>query len=171
MSKDHAGALGDTSTPEAFYETLKAERECWKVYLAYFYATDHTGSAKDAAACFTENTQVRYSMRGSEQLFNGREEYHVFLGKSLAAYQMVSHVVGQQDFTWSNGTPRLTTNVISWQWFKTKADAGDLRPADFATIGHAEDEFEFVNGKWLISKRLVRPAAGITAIGIPPYTG
>ncbi|PZU09074.1 MAG: hypothetical protein DI605_09825 [Sphingomonas sp.] len=169
VAREDAFQLGDLSTPESFMATIQAERECLETYLEYFEVIDRGRPNSGAAACFTEDTEVTYAMKGKPMVFNGRAEYLKFLDDSTAAYEMVTHILGQQFFAWKNGTPSLRTNVISWQWFLKNKDQGDMRPADFVTMGHANDEFTKVDGKWLISKRHVQPAAGITAIGTPAF--
>ena len=164
----HTSKLGDLSTPETFLETVRAERACWKTYLEYFDILDRREPPHFAAECFTENARIAYDMKGSPLVFCSRAEYADFLIEATAAHEMTAHVVGQHLFVWSDGKPRLFSYVTSWQWFVANSSAGTNRPADFVTIGRAQDDFEFIEGKWLISSRIVAPVAGLTAIGVAP---
>jgi hypothetical protein len=58
--------------------------------------------------------------------------------------------------------------VTVWQWFLGKKNLGKDRPADFVAVGYSEDEFECAQGKWLISRRVVKPVAGLVAAGALP---
>lgn len=172
MSEVTEIVLGDLSSPESFFETLKAERACWKTYLDYFDILDKKRPCEQAGECFTENAEIAYHMKGPPLTFNSRSDYVAFLNIATAAQEMTAHVVGQNWFEWSNGKPRLFSYVTSWQWFTANADQGDLRPAEFVTIGYSEDDFECVDGKWLVSRRHVKPAAGLLVIGaLPPALG
>jgi len=158
-------ALGDLSNAESFFRTVKAERECLVTYLRYFEIVDRRLPCEQAAECFTKDTNIEYHMKGAPMKFRGRSEYAVFMRKAVAAQEMSAHFVGQTRFVWTSGAPRLFSYVTSWQWFIANADDGDLRPADFATIGYSEDDFECVEGQWLISNRVVKPVAGLTVVG------
>ncbi len=160
--------LGDTSTPEALARTVTAERACWETYLEYFDVIDKKRPHHLAAECFTKDATVTYGMKGAPLVFTGRDEYAAFLDGAVVQHEMIAHVVGQHRFTWRDGVPRLITYVTSWQWFTANAGLGENRPADYATIGYAEDDFRFEEGKWLIFKRFVAPAAGATALGGRP---
>ncbi|MGW4965643.1 hypothetical protein ACWEPL_51205 [Nonomuraea sp. NPDC004186] len=48
-----------------------------------------------------------------------------------------------------------------------QASQGDLRPADWTTIGLVEDDFGRFEGRWLIARRKVSPIAGLVAAGSP----
>jgi hypothetical protein len=154
--------LGDTSTTNNFLETLRVERKCWETFLRYFDVLDKGEPSNLAAECFTLDANVTYEMKGSPLVMESRADYAKFLETATAAQEMAVHFVGQHIFEWREGTPYLRSNVMSWQWFTKNADAGVLRPADFATIGHAIDEFREVDGRWLISKRHGRPPPAST---------
>lgn len=160
--------LGDMSTPAALFGTLRAERECWYTYLEYFDVLDKKRPCEEAGQCFTEDTKIEYHMKGPPLIFQGRRDYVAFVEKATAAQEMMAHVVGQHWFQWTDGKPRLFSYVTSWQWFTVNAHLGDLRPAEFVTIGYSEDDFEYVGGKWLVARRVVKPAAGLVAVGAPP---
>ncbi|MFD2416474.1 nuclear transport factor 2 family protein [Amycolatopsis pigmentata] len=171
MSDTAEIALGDLSRPDSFFETLKAERECWDTYLYYFDIIDKKKPAELAGRCFTKDADIAYDMKGMPLVFHGRSEYAAFLEQAMAAQEMTAHVVGQHRFVWTDGKPRLLTSVTSWQWFVVNEHLGDTRPAEFVTIGYSEDDFDYVDGTWLIGRRIVRPAAGLVAIGAPPPVG
>lgn len=160
--------LGDISTPEALVRTLAAERACWETYLEYFDVIDKKRPHHLAAECFTTDARIAYGMRGAPLVFEGRAAYAEFLDGAVGHHEMIAHVVGQHRFVWKDGVPRLITYVTSWQWFTQKAELGENRPADFATIGYAEDDFRYEDGRWLIFNRFVTPAAGIAAVGAKP---
>jgi len=168
MSNDLSSRLGNLATAEGFFATLQAERAMYETYLEYFAVIDQKRPCALAGACFTEDAEVAYHMKGPPMVFRGRTDYVAFLEQATSAQEMTAHVVGQTRFDWTNGKPRLISYVTSWQWFTANAQLGDLRPAEFTTIGHSEDDFEQVGGRWLISRRVVRPVAGLVAIGAPP---
>jgi len=160
--------LGRTSSPETFFETLRAEREMYETYLDYFSLLDNKLSCERAGECFTEDTEVTYRMKGPPLVFHGRADYVSWLKDATEAQEMTAHVTGQHRFEWANGKPRLIAYVTSWQWFTHTAHLGENRPADFVTIGYSEDDFEHVGGRWLIARRAVRPVAGLVAAGSLP---
>jgi hypothetical protein len=160
--------LGGTSSPEALFETLRAEREMYKTYLDYFFFLDRKEPCELAGECFTENAEVTYHMKGSPLIFRSRSSYVSWLKDAAAAQEMTAHVAGQHCFEWTGGRPRLITYVTSWQWFVHTKHLGANRAADFVTVGYSEDDFEYVAGKWLIARRIVRPAAGLVAAGSLP---
>ena len=168
MSVSKKAVLGDLSTLESFFATVLAERACWDTYLDYFTVLDTRQPCVQAVECFTPEARIEYHMKGAPLVFQGRAEYLGFLEQATAAQQMTAHVVGQHRFRWSDGRPRLLSHVTSWQWFVVNADRGDLRPAEFTTIGYCEDDFEYIQGRWLIARRIVKPAAGLVAVGAPP---
>jgi SnoaL-like domain len=163
--------LGTISSPGALVETMSAEREIYETYLNYFLCLDTKMPCERAGECFTENTEITYHMKGQPMTFHGRSNYVAFLKTATAAQEMTAHVVGQRLIRWSHGKPRLLTYVTVWQWFVSKKSLGKDRPADFVTIGHSEDDFECAHGKWLISRRVVKPVAGLVAAGALPDFG
>lgn len=168
MTSTGGGMLGDLSSFEEMSGTLKAERACWETYLDYFDIIEGPGPNRAAANCFTRDTQVTYGMRGEVVVLTGRDEYAEFLESCDTFYEMLADVARHRRFTWSDGILRLTTKVISRQWLVANAQHGKQGPANFVAVGHTEDEFACVDGNWLISSRIVRPAAGATAIGALP---
>ncbi|MEV4364137.1 nuclear transport factor 2 family protein [Nonomuraea sp. NPDC049625] len=82
--------------------------------------------------------------------------------------QMVAHVLGQIAIEWDTGRPRVSAYATVWHWYQANPAQGDLRPADWTTIGLVEDDFEQYDGRWLIARRKVRPVAGLVATGSPP---
>jgi hypothetical protein len=168
MSTINTAPLGDLSTSEGLFATLKAERSMHETYLVYLDIIDKRQPCQLAGECFTEDAEIAYHMKGTPMVFHSRTDYVTFLEHATAAQEMTAHVVGQTRFDWASGKPRLLSYVTSWQWFKVNAHLGDVRPADFTTIGYCEDDFEYAGGRWLISRRIVRPAAGLVAMGAPP---
>ena len=160
--------LGEISSPEALFKTISAEREIYKTYLNYFFFLDTKTPCERAGECFTENTEITYHMKGQPMTFHGRSNYIAFLKTATAGQEMTAHVVGQKLIRWSHGKPQLLTYVTSWQWFENTRNLGKDRPADFVTIGYSEDDFECVYGEWLISRRVVKPVAGLVAAGALP---
>ena len=159
--------LGDLSTFESMSATLAAERAIHKTFCDYLFFIDNR-AFEQAAACFTHDTTVTYQMvDGPPIVTRGREKYCASLqgiteGRTI---QMTAHVLGQYVMTWEAGKAKVEAYVSSWQWYGINEHLGDLRPADFSTIGHSQDEFEYVDGHWLIASRSVRPVAGLTATG------
>ena len=165
MTNSSEAMLGDLSTPESMVRTLQAERACWQTFLDYFAVVDGRKSYLLATECFTEDAEIAYGMRSAPLEFHGREAYAAFMKDAVKIHEMTAHLVGQHQFVWTGGTPRLFAHVTSWQWFAAKSGNGPTRPADFVTIAHAEDSFCKVGDKWLISHRVVRPAVSGAAIG------
>lgn len=156
----------ELASPAAtFYEMLQAERGMYDTYLDYFACIDKKMPCESAAECFTEDTDITYHMKGQPLRFRGRASYVSFLKGATAAQEMTAHVVGQNRFQWIAGRPRLLTYVTVWQWFVNKAHLGRDRPADLVTIGSSEDDFAWVGNRWLISRRVVQPVAGLVAAG------
>lgn len=160
--------LGRLSSPQAHWLTLLAERGAYATFCEYLRAVDDHMQCARAGACFTQDAEITYQMKEQPMLFHGREAFIGYLEGAKLVHEMSVHVVGQHRFSWIEGRPRISAYISAWHWFLDRAHLGSDRAADFMTIGYAEDEFTFIDGKWLISRRLVRPAAGLVGIGAMP---
>jgi hypothetical protein len=151
-------------------ETLAAERAIYETYLRFFRLVDTGQFARVGDECFTRDALIEYSiMPGPVQRFEGRDAFTDFLSAGTAdPGQMVAHVAGQHLIEWDGDRPFLTGYATIWHWFRSSAWLGETRPADWTTVGLVEDEYECVDGRWLISRRTVSRVAGMVAVGLPP---
>jgi hypothetical protein len=158
-----------TSSSEDLLTALEAERAIYRTFFRFFRLMD-TKQYELVGECFAPNAVIDYQvMPDTRQVFEGRDEFVDFvLSNTKQRIQMVAHVVGQHIVEWDSGRPRICAYATAWHWFTAKASDGDLRPADWATVGYVEDEFEQIDGDWLIARRAVAPVAGIVAVGAPP---
>jgi hypothetical protein len=168
MSSTHAIELGQLSSSEQFIATWNAERGAYNTFCEYLTAVDDQMQYERAGACFTENAEVTYDMKDQPMVFHGRREFIGYLQGVKQVLAASAHVVGQHRFSWHQGRPRIVAYVTAWHWFHENSHLGENRPADFTTVGYAEDEFTQVAGIWLISRRLVKPASGLVAFGDRP---
>ena len=89
MSNSGETRLGDLSTPQSFFETMNAERECYKTFMDYFHFIDTKMPCEHAGDCFTENVEIAYHMKGTPMIFHGRSDYVSFLKPATAAQEMI----------------------------------------------------------------------------------
>ena len=167
MSDIESSALGRLSSPESCLATWHAERAVYATFCEYLRAAD-VMDCERAGGCFTEDAEVTYHMSGEPMVFCGRRAFVAYLEDAKLVHEMSVHVVGQHSFSWNDGTPCVAAYVSAWHWFLDNAHLGDMRAADFMTVGFAQDEFVLAEGKWLVSRRLVKPAAGLVAVGDRP---
>ncbi|MEW9553330.1 nuclear transport factor 2 family protein [Nonomuraea sp. NPDC050783] len=153
---------------ETLLATLAAEREIHQTFLRFFRLVDTRQYERLGEECFTPDALIEYHVP-APQRFNGRDEFTAFmLDGPRRRQQMVAHVLGQTAIEWDAGRPRVSAYATVWHWYRANAAQGDLRPADWTTIGLVEDDFEQYDGRWLIARRNVRPVAGLVAAGSPP---
>lgn len=168
MSSTHAIELGQVGSSEQFIATWNAEREAYSTFCDYLTAVDDHMQCERAGACFTEDAEITYDMKDQPMVFLGRREFIGYLEGVKQVLAASAHVVGSHRFGWHHGRLRISAYVTAWHWFHENSHLGDERPADFTTVGYAMDEFTWVAGIWLISRRLVKPAAGLVAFGDRP---
>src|SRR4051794_19341391 len=149
--------------------TLEAERAIHHTFFRFFRLMDTFGY-DEVGSCFTADAEIDYAvMPDTRQVFQGRDVFTAFvLENTKPRIQKVAHVAGQTLIAWEDGRPRLKAYATAWHWFTANADQGDLRPADWAVVGYMEDDYEQVDGEWLVARRVVRPVAGVVATGLPP---
>ncbi|MFF2395319.1 nuclear transport factor 2 family protein [Nocardia sp. NPDC058114] len=149
-------------------ERLEAEGEINRTFFRFFELVDSRSYELIAPECLAPDAQIEYRLPAPHS-FSGRDEFTRYMVDRVAPRsQRVAHVLGQTVVEWRGDTPRLKARATVWHWYQQYADRGDLRPADWTTIGHVEDDFAFVDGRWLIARRLVTPVAGLVAAGSPP---
>ena len=150
-----------------------AERAIYQTFCDYLTFVDNGQDYPRAVRSFSEDASIEYHMNGGAPLtFNGRENFLSYLEgqPSNLHFESCVHVVGQVAIQWTDRTPKLSAYVTAWHWFSQNKHLGKARPADWPTIGFVEDEFQFRDRRWLISRRVLRPAAGLVATGSPPGT-
>ena len=170
MSDSHI-EFAQTSSGQLSLATLQAERAIYRTFCNYLFFVDRDKQYERACIeCFKSDAKITYHMAsGSALIFHGRNEFLDYLeSHARPTTQMSAHVLGQSRIHWINGKPRISAYITAWHWLSANEEAGDLRPADRTTIGFAEDDFENVEGNWLISRRSVKPAAGLVAAGSAP---
>lgn len=165
-----------TSPPESdlsLLETLEAERAIYHTHFRFFRLTDTRRYEQIGRECFTPDAFIEYRiMPGPPQRFHGRDAFTAFMlaGRPHPG-SAVAHVGGQSTIEWESGRPRLLAYATVWHWAATHTALGAHRPADWTTIGYIEDDYEQIDGRWLIARRRVSPVAGLVATGVAPGQG
>lgn len=153
---------------EARLARLEAESAINRTFFRFFELVDSRRYTEIAAECLTPDAQIEYHVPAPHR-FDGSAEFTRYMIDTVAPRsQRVAHVVGQTVVEWHGDRPRLKARATVWHWYQAHAGGGDLRPADWTTIGQVEDDFAEVDGRWLIARRLVTPVAGLVAAGAPP---
>jgi hypothetical protein len=150
--------------------TLEVERAVWRTFVHFFRLVDSLQWERAVPECFTPDAVVEYHTTpdGTTLRAEGRAELEAFFDEGGKNTQMLAHVVGQHTIEWREGHPHLTAYVTAWHWYNQHASQGEHRPADWTIIGLLEDDYELVDGRWLISRREVAPVGGLVATGRLP---
>ncbi|TMR33396.1 nuclear transport factor 2 family protein [Nonomuraea zeae] len=157
-----------SSSNETLLATIEAEREIYRTFLRFFRLVDTRQFERLGEECFTPDAVIEYHLPAPHR-FNGRAEFTAYmLDGPRRRQQMVAHVLGQIAIEWEAGRPSVSAYATVWHWYQANASQGDLRPADWTTIGLVEDDFEQFEGRWLIARRTVSPITGLVAAGSPP---
>ncbi|MEV6925140.1 nuclear transport factor 2 family protein [Dactylosporangium sp. NPDC051485] len=160
-----------TAPAEHMLAILEAEREIYRTFVHFFHLVDTRQYERVAEECFTPHAEIEYHVPNLHR-FSGRDAFTGYLLAHVESRsQMVAHVIGQRVIHWNNGQPHLEAYATVWHWHTAHAMKGVLRPADWTTIGHVADDFERVNGQWLIARRIVTPVGGLVAAGRTPAPG
>ncbi|MBL7498121.1 nuclear transport factor 2 family protein [Frankia sp. CNm7] len=161
-------------------DRLDAERAIRRTHFRFFQLADLGDFGALGQECFTAGADIEYRiMPGPPQRFHGRDAFVGFMlaGRAPAAARargggpVVAHTSAPPDIDWDAGRPRLTGYATVWHWAAANTPTGHPRPADWTTIGLVEDDYQKVDGRWLIARRLITPAAGLVAVGTPPGRG
>lgn len=153
-------------------EILEAEREIYRTHFRFFELADRQEYALLGEECFAPDARIEYTiMPGPPQRFAGRDAFTGFMLAGGPSESAVAHVAGQSSITWDDGRPHLSGYATVWHWARTRTPSGQHRPADWTTIGRIEDDYARIGGRWLITRRLVSPAAGLVATGTAPGMG
>jgi hypothetical protein len=159
-------------TSESVLEKLEAERGMYRTFVHFFRLTDTTQYGRIATECFTPDATLVYEALpdGSSRSLHGRAGIDAFYVGNSGLCDKLAHVVGQSIVEWDGERPHLTAYVTAWHWFADRSHLGEQRPADWTTVGLVEDDYERVDGTWLIARRRVTPQGGIVAVGQLPGT-
>ncbi|MCD0450921.1 nuclear transport factor 2 family protein [Actinocorallia sp. API 0066] len=158
-------------------EILEAEREIHRTHFRFFQLADRGDYARLGAECFAPDVDIEYTiMPGPPQRFSSRDGFTSFMLAGSpripdAHGPAVAHVAAQSSITWDEGRPHLSGYATVWHWAATRTPSGRHRPADWTTVGRVEDDYARIDGKWLITRRRVSPAAGLVATGAAPGLG
>jgi hypothetical protein len=155
-----------TSHDRTLLATIEAERAIYRT----FYRIDTNQYERVGKECFTPDALIEYDvMPGPTQRFRGRDEFTAFMSAGPRTRERkVAHVIGQSVIEWYEGRPHLEAYATVWHWAASRTTSGQHRPADWTVVGLVEDDFEQVDGEWLISRRYVSPVAGLVATGRAP---
>lgn len=164
--------MGSLST----LEILEAEREIRQTYFRFFQLADRGDYARLGVECFAADADIEYTiMPGPPQRFAGRDAFTSFMlagtGPAVEGGPAVAHVAGMSSISWDGELPHLSGYATVWHWAATRTPGGFHRPADWTTIGRVEDDYALIDGRWLITRRRVSPAAGLVATGTAPGFG
>jgi hypothetical protein len=167
-----AAAPDGTATPsDTGYRIarLEAERDIQHTFVRFFRLVDTRQYERIAAECLTPDAELDYHVPALHRL-RGREEFTRHMLAAVAPRsQMVAHVPGLAVIDWDTaGRPHLSAYTTVWHWYTANAHRGELRPADWTTIGLVEDDYRNHDGHWLIAHRRVTAVAGLIAAGSPP---
>jgi SnoaL-like domain len=159
-----------TSKPESLLATLEAERSMHETFVRFFHLVDTRQWHRVASECFTPEGVLVYDAlpAGTSQSLEGRAGIDAFYGQNAGYFAGTAHVAGQWLVDWSGDRPRLTASVTAWHWFAAPPGAADARPADWTVVAVIDDDYDLVDGTWLISHRRVTPQGGPVAVGRLP---
>ncbi|MFF2083844.1 nuclear transport factor 2 family protein [Nocardia sp. NPDC058176] len=147
---------------------LEAEGEINRTFFRFFELVDSRRYELIAPECLAPDAQIEYHVPAPHR-FDGRDAFtRYMIDKVAPRSQRVAHVLGHTVVEWHGDRARLKARATVWHWYQRHAELGDLRPADWTTVGHVEDDFALVDGRWLIARRVVTPVAGLVAAGSPP---
>ncbi|MBL7498122.1 nuclear transport factor 2 family protein [Frankia sp. CNm7] len=157
------------ATTERRLARLEAERSILRTFARFFRLVDTREHERVAARCLTPDATLDCHVPAFHRL-RGHDEFTRHLLTVVAPRsQMVAHVPGLAVIDWDeDGQPSLSAYTTVWHWYTVNAHHGDLRPADWTTIGLVEDDYRLHDGRWLIAHRRVTPVAGLVAAGSPP---
>lgn len=151
-----------------------AERAMHDSFCRMFRLVDGRDYERVGPECFVEEALIEYDLTpdkrpDSVMRFEGRDALTRYLIE-VTQHQMQhhAHVIGQVVYDWSGPRPALSAHVLALHWFRAAAAKGDGRPADWIALGTVTDHFEERDGRWLIARRLVRPAGGPVVAGSLP---
>ncbi|MCK9895453.1 nuclear transport factor 2 family protein [Frankia sp. AgB32] len=161
-----AGALG------ARVARLEAERDIIRTFTRFFWLIDNRAYDSIATQCLTPDADLEFDLPAPHRL-RGHDEFTGYLRTRVAPEsEMVAHVPGLATVEWADsGQATLTAYTTAWHWFTARAQLGALRPADWTAVGLVDDVYQRHDGRWLIARRRVTPAAGLVAAGSPPPAG
>lgn len=148
---------------------LEAERDIQRTFVRFFRLVDTRRYERIAAECLTSDADLDFHLPAPHRL-RGHDEFTRHLLTAVAPqFQMAAHVPGLAVVDWdSSGQPHLSAYATGWHWYTAHAHLGDLRPADWTTVGLVEDVYRHRDGRWLIARRRVTAVAGLVAAGSPP---
>ncbi|WP_261562246.1 nuclear transport factor 2 family protein, partial [Frankia tisae] len=172
----HDAATSDAATSDASAATadetaarlarLEAERDIQRTFARFFRLVDTRRYERIAAECLTPDADLDVHIPASLRLRGHDEFTRHMLTRVAPASQMVAHVPGLAVVDWDDtGQPHLSAYTTGWHWYTAHAYRGDLRPADWTTIGLVEDAYRHHDGRWLIARRRVTAVAGLVAAG------
>ncbi|MDL9945623.1 nuclear transport factor 2 family protein [Gordonia sp. ABSL11-1] len=155
-----------SNQPRSLLDLLAAEREINANHVRFFEIADAFEHHR-FVECFTPDAFIEYTiMPGPPQRFHSAHEFAAFMSAGgQRGQQAVAHVAGQHVVRWHDDRPHLSGYATVWHWTATHDHAGRHRPADWTTIGRIEDDYQNLDGRWLISRRSVSRAAGLIATG------
>jgi hypothetical protein len=146
-----------------------AEPLIHRTFVNYLSFVDTGQDYRSAVKSFSKHAVIEYQMNGERPMkFQGRDEFLAYLegqANTDLKFEGCAHALGQYEIRWLDKKPRLSAYVTAWHWFERNRHLGTHRPADWTTIGFVTDDFDFVEGQWLIARRTLRPAAGLVATG------
>ncbi|WP_051028047.1 nuclear transport factor 2 family protein [Nocardia higoensis] len=147
---------------------FEAESEINRTFFRFFELVDARRYTDIGPECLAPDADLEYHVPAPHRLL-GRDEFTRYMVSKVAPRsQRVAHVLGHTVVEWNGSTPRVKSRATVWHWYQQFAEKGDLRPADWTTVGQVEDEFARVEGRWLIARRVVTPIAGVVAAGASP---
>ncbi|MGW4369020.1 nuclear transport factor 2 family protein [Nocardia takedensis] len=147
---------------------LEAEAEIKRTFFRFFELVDARDYERIAPECLAPDVEIEYHMP-TRHGFRGRAEFTAYMvDPDRPRSQRIAHILGLTVVEWHGDRPLLKSRATVWHWYPHHADKGDLRPADWTAVGHVEDEFALIEGRWLIARRVVTPIAGLVAAGSAP---
>ncbi|MER7834388.1 nuclear transport factor 2 family protein [Streptomyces sp. NPDC096040] len=139
-------------------ERLLAERACERLVVDFVRRLD-LGEPSSVAGLFTEDGWWEWPPPGDGRRVEGRDALAVYFG-SRPADRLSRRVMSNILVTVSG--PETATATSYFQTYRVDGYQGGMVPAGPpAQIGHYEDTFRRVDGRWLLASRsLVLPFAG-----------
>ncbi|SNQ48176.1 conserved hypothetical protein [Frankia canadensis] len=148
---------------------LESERDILRTFTRFFRLLDTRQYEQVAEQCLTPDAELEVRLPTAHRLHGPGEVTRHLRTQLDARSEMTAHVPGLAVVDWNgHDQPFLTAYTTAWHWFTARAHLGDLRPADWTVVLLVEDAYRRHEGRWLIARRRVTPAAGLVAAGSPP---
>uniref|UniRef100_A0AAU2K1L0 Nuclear transport factor 2 family protein n=1 Tax=Streptomyces sp. NBC_00049 TaxID=2903617 RepID=A0AAU2K1L0_9ACTN len=130
-------------------DRLIAERACERLVLEFVHALD-LGEPAEVAELFTEDGVWEWAW--DDRRFQGREALRAYFG-SRPADRLSRRLCTNILVTLTSASTATATTYFTTYRVDGHTDGGYMPPQIPTQVGHYEDAFRKVDGRWLLSRR------------------